>query len=98
MNLLYREFSILYRIRQHSKKVHSVELTDEQLAEMFRERIGYTNRHDAFNKTNNTLEIPGFSDECFTELKSLGLDYDDITTDLFSNSINALDNLLELVP
>lgn len=98
MNLLYREFSILCRIRQHSKKVHAVELTDEQLAEMFRERIGYTNRHDAFNKTNNALEIPGFSDECFTELKSLGLDYDDITTDLFSNSINALDNLLELVP
>lgn len=78
--------------------MHAVELTDEQLAEMFRERIGYTNRHDAFSKSNNSLEIPGFSDECFAELKSMGLDYDDITTDLFSNSINALDNLLELVP
>lgn len=75
-----------------------MELTDEQLAEMFRERIGYTNRHDAFSKSNNSLEIPGFSDEWFTELKSMDLDYDDITTDLFSNSINALDNLLESVP
>ncbi|KAM8712632.1 hypothetical protein ACLKA7_013034 [Drosophila subpalustris] len=92
------EFADRGKIRQHSKKVHAVELTDEQLAEMFRERIGYTNRHDAFNKTNNSLEIPGFSEDCFTELKSLGLDYDDITTDLFSNSISVLDNLLELVP
>ncbi|XP_062135477.1 zinc finger protein 226 [Drosophila sulfurigaster albostrigata] len=92
------EFADRGKIRQHSKKVHAVELTDEQLAEMFRERIGYTNRHDAFNKTNNSLEIPGFSDDCYTELKSLGLDYDDITTDLFSNSISVLDNLLELVP
>ncbi|XP_017866296.1 PREDICTED: zinc finger protein 2 homolog [Drosophila arizonae] len=92
------EFADRGKIRQHSKKMHAVELTDEQLAEMFRERIGYTNRHDAFSKSNNSLEIPGFSDECFAELKSMGLDYDDITTDLFSNSINALDNLLELVP
>ncbi|XP_030554703.1 zinc finger and BTB domain-containing protein 41 [Drosophila novamexicana] len=93
------EFADRGKMRQHSKKMHAVELTDEQLAEMFRERIGYTNRHDAFSKTNNSLEIPGFSDECFTELKSLGMDYDDITTDLFSNSISStLDNLLELVP
>ncbi|ALC40531.1 CG12942, partial [Drosophila busckii] len=86
------------RIRQHSKKLHGVELSDDQLAEMFRERIGYTNRHDAFSKSSNALEIPGFSDDCFTELKRLGLDYDDITSDLFSDSINELDSLAELVP
>ncbi|XP_034650751.1 oocyte zinc finger protein XlCOF22 [Drosophila subobscura] len=91
------EFADRKKIRLHSKKVHSIELSDEQLAEMFRERIGYTNRHDAFSKNNTSLEIPGFSEDCFSELKSLGVDYDDITTDLFSNS-NTLDELLDLIP
>ncbi|XP_030376130.1 zinc finger imprinted 3 [Scaptodrosophila lebanonensis] len=92
------EFIDRSKIRQHSKKAHGVELTDDQLADMFRERIGYTNRHDAFSKSNNLLEVPGFSDDCYSELKSLGVDYDDITHDLFSNSSNALDNLLDLIP
>nr|XP_017106121.2 LOW QUALITY PROTEIN: zinc finger protein 184 [Drosophila bipectinata] len=91
------EFADRSKIRQHSKKVHGIELTDEQLAEMFREKKGYTNRHDAFNKSNNSLEIPDFTDDCFAELKSLGVDYDDITTDLFTNS-TALDKLLDLIP
>lgn len=77
--------------------MHGIELTDEQLAEMFREKKGYTNRHDAFNKSNNSLEIPDFTDDCFAELKSLGVDYDDITTDLFTNA-TALDKLLDLIP
>ncbi|XP_033250632.1 zinc finger protein 197-like [Drosophila miranda] len=91
------EFVDRKKIRLHSKKVHCIELSDEQLAEMFRERTGYTNRHDAFNKNNTSLEIPGFSEDCFSELKSLGVDYDDITSDLFSNSTN-LDELLDMIP
>ncbi|XP_016930553.3 zinc finger and BTB domain-containing protein 41 [Drosophila suzukii] len=91
------EFADRSKFRQHSKKVHGTELSDEQLAEMFREKKGYTNRHDAFNRSNNSLEIPGFTEDCFTELKSLGVDYDDISTDLFANS-TALDNLLNLIP
>ncbi|KAH8336992.1 hypothetical protein KR059_010154 [Drosophila kikkawai] len=91
------EFADRSKFRQHSKKLHGIELSDEQLAEMFREKKGYTNRHDAFNKSNNSLEIPGFTEDCFTELKSLGVDYDDITTDLFANS-STLDHLLDLIP
>ncbi|XP_017054022.1 zinc finger and SCAN domain-containing protein 12 [Drosophila ficusphila] len=91
------EFTNRSKFRQHSKKIHGTELSDEQLAEMFREKKGYTNRHDAFNKSNNSLEIPGFTEDCFTELRSLGVDYDDITTDLFASS-TALDNLLNLIP
>ncbi|XP_041563228.1 zinc finger protein 765 [Drosophila elegans] len=91
------EFADRSKFRQHSKKVHGIELSDERLAEMFREKKGYTNRHDAFNRSNNSLEIPGFTEDCFTELKSLGVDYDDITTDLFASS-TALDNLLDLIP
>ncbi|KAH8270827.1 hypothetical protein KR018_005800 [Drosophila ironensis] len=91
------EFADRSKFRQHSKKVHGIELSEEQLAEMFREKKGYTNRHDAFSKTNNSLEIPDFTDDCFAELKSLGVDYDDITTDLFGNS-SALDSLLDLIP
>eukprot|EP00099_Drosophila_melanogaster_P019346 NP_610628.2 uncharacterized protein Dmel_CG12942 [Drosophila melanogaster] len=91
------EFADRSKFRQHSKKVHGIELSDEQLAEMFREKKGYTNRHDAFNKSINSLEIPGLTEDCFTELESLGVDYDAITTDLFASSA-ALDNLLNLIP
>ncbi|EDW74868.1 uncharacterized protein Dwil_GK15912 [Drosophila willistoni] len=91
------EFVDRGKFRYHSKKLHGIDLTDDQLAEMFRERTGYTNRYDIFNKTNNSLEIPGFSDDCFNELRDLGVDYDEITNDLFANSA-ALDNLLDLIP
>lgn len=76
-----------YSLKLHSKKVHGLEITDEELATMFLDKHGYVSRFDAFSKKNNDLDIDVIDErDLEKELKEFDLTFEDIIRDLFNNN------------
>lgn len=75
---------LIISLREHCENLHFVSVTNEELANMFREYYGYVSRFDAFFQQNNNLEISEINNsQLEKELKEFGLTFQDIMDDLF---------------
>ncbi|XP_073813769.1 uncharacterized protein [Musca autumnalis] len=74
-------------IKLHCKRSHDVEVTDEELALMFKEKHGNVSRFDAFSKTNNDQQINAADEiDLEKELKEFDLTFEDILKELFTKN------------
>ena len=86
--ILIYVFSFFISLREHCENLHWITVTNEELANMFKEYYGYASRFDAFSKQNNNLEITEIcNSELEKELQEFGLTLQDIMDDLFVNEM-----------
>ncbi|XP_065366940.1 zinc finger protein ZFP2 [Calliphora vicina] len=84
-----KEFAFRNDLRQHCERHHSLSITNDEMAKMFKQSNGYISRFDAFSKQNNSLEITEINDlELEGELEEFGLTLQDIMHDLFDDENN----------